>query len=147
MDLKLCRVRYWPTHTTGQLYVNGDFFCFTLEDVVREVPGQPVAQWKIQNETAIPSGVYNVSFVDSPHFGPNTINIDNVPGFSYIHMHAGNTEADTDGCILLGYKLDPDTGVIVFGTTRPAVADLKGTIQRAFDAEEKVTLTIVNIPK
>ena len=144
MELLLTRLRYEKTHTNGQLYVNGDFFCFTLEDVVREVDGKPVAEWKVQNETAIPQGRYKVTLEDSPRFGPETISLNQVPGFSKIRIHAGNTDKDTEGCILLGYKLS-SVGIIQYGTTRPAVLDLKQLIRARINKKEDVWITIKNI--
>jgi hypothetical protein len=141
MEILLTRLKYYPTHTPGQLYINGDFFCFTLEDVNREVEGQPVEKWKIKHETCIPQGRYKVTLEQSGRFGPDTPTINNVPGFSLIRIHSGNTDKDTDGCILLGYKLN-SAGIIQFGTTRPAVADLKVRIRKA---EEEVWITIKNI--
>src|SRR5438445_811108 len=117
MELLLLRNRFYSTHTIGQLYVDGTYFCFVLEDVVREVPGQAVEKWKIQNETAIPQGRYRVTLEDSGRFGPDTLTIQNVPGFQYIRMHPGNTDKDTDGCLILGYKLDSNN-LIAFGSTK-----------------------------
>jgi hypothetical protein len=138
MELKLTRTKFLKTHTVGQLYIDGDFFCFTLEDVVREIKDQPVEKWKIKNETAIPKGRYKVTLVNSPKFGPDTPSLSNVPGFSYIRIHAGNTDKHTEGCLLLGYKLN-DANIIQPGTTRPAVADLKVKLKAT---KEEVWITI-----
>ena len=142
MNITVWRNRLFDTHTIGQLYVNGEYLCFTLEDKVREVFGQPVEKWKVQNETAIPYGTYKVALVDSPHFGPETMTINNVPGFKYIRIHPGNTQADTDGCIILGYVLTPDN-MIKYHTTRPAVADLKAKVKEAIKNGEEVTISII----
>ena len=139
MELILKRTRFRDTITTGQLYVDGAYFCFTLEDKVREIPGEPVQKWKVQNETAIPQGLYTVGLEDSPHFGPETLTIFKVPGFTGIRIHAGNTQADTDGCIIVGYKIRDD-GVIIPGTTKPAVSDLKQVVRKA----ENCTIRIMN---
>lgn len=139
MNIKILRARKLPTHTIGQLYVNDEFFCFTLEDVVREVGNQPVERWKVFGETAIPAGRYNVSFEQSARFGTDTITINNVPGFSHIRIHSGNTAKDTEGCIIVGYKLTADN-IIQPGTTRPALADLKSILKRA---NEEIYLSIV----
>lgn len=144
MELLLLRNRFYPTHTIGQLYLDGNYFCFVLEDVVREIPGQPVEKWKVQDETAIPEGRYKVTLQDSGRFGPNTPTLNNVPGFQYIRMHSGNTDKDTDGCLILGYKLDSNN-CIQIGTTRPAVADLKGRIQQALNDGKEVWITVKNI--
>jgi len=141
MDLLLSRVKFYDNRTNGQLYVGGNFFCFTLEDTVREVPNLPVEQWKIKNQTAIPVGRYKLVLENSPKFGPDTPTLKLVPGFSYIRIHSGNTEKDTEGCIILGYKLGAN-GVIVPGTTRTAVADLKAILKRT---KEDVWITVANI--
>lgn len=130
MNLKLLRARKLPTRTIGQLYIDDEFFCFTLEDVVREVEGQPVEKWKVFGETAIPVGRYKVSLETSPRFGPDTITLNGVRGFSGVRMHSGNTEADTEGCLIVGYKLSKDA-IIQPGTTRPALRDLKEQIKKA----------------
>lgn len=140
MELVLKRTRFRDNITTGQLYLNGEFLMFTLEDKVREKPGVPVQSWKVHGETAIPTGIYRVELEDSPRFGPDTPTLRNVPGFSYIRIHAGNTEKDTEGCIIVGYKVRED-GIIIPGTSKPAVNDLKALIRRA---NEEVTIKIVN---
>lgn len=141
MELLLLRNRFYKTHTVGQLYVDGTYFCFVLEDVVREVPGQPVEKWKVQNETAIPEGKYKVTLENSGHFGVDTLTINNVPGYKYIRMHQGNTDKDTDGCLILGYKLDSNN-LIAYHTTLPAVADLKALVKKT---TEEVFITIKTV--
>lgn len=144
MELLLLRNRFYKTHTIGQLYINGVLFSFVLEDVIREVQGQPVEKWKVKYETAIPQGVYEVVLQPSGRFGPDTPTLLNVPGFDLIRIHSGNTDKDTDGCLILGYKLT-DSGLIAVGSTKPAVLDLKGKIKQAILNGEKVYITIKNI--
>lgn len=144
MKIDVFRVRFHETRTVGQLYIDGVFMCFTLEDKVREVPGQPVEKWKVKNETAIPSGDYDLVLQDSPRFGVDTPTILRVPGFTHVRIHSGNTEHHTEGCLIVGYKLNDD-GTIKFGTTKPALLDLKGKIKRALQEGSKVKLSIKNI--
>ena len=144
MNITVFRVRFSETRTVGQLYLDGAFFCFTLEDKVREVYGQPVEKWKVQDETAIPSGKYEVKLVNSPKFGPDTISLVGVPGFSNIRIHSGNTEHHTEGCLILGYRLNDD-GTIRVGSTKPAVADLKVKVKKAVQENIPVYLTITNM--
>lgn len=141
MDITVFRVRFHETRTVGQLYIDGQFFCFTLEDKVREVKGKPVKDWKVQDETAIPEGKYRIVLENSKKFGPDTITLRNVPDFTSIRIHSGNTEYHTEGCIILGYRLNHD-GTIKFGTTRPAVRDLKEKIKKALQKGQKVYITI-----
>jgi hypothetical protein len=100
--LQLRRTRLGNEATIGELRINGYFECFTLEDKVREVLGQPTAQWKIQGVTAIPVGTYQVIVDMSSRFGRLMPHILDVPGFSGIRIHRGNTDKDTEGCVLLG---------------------------------------------
>lgn len=124
MELKILRTKFFETHTIGQLYIDGELFCFTLEDKVREVKGQAVDKWKIKGETAIPTGTYKVTLEYSGKFGADCPTICNVPGFTYIRIHAGLTDKDTEGCIIVGYKLT-NNDVIMPGTTRTARDDLR----------------------
>ncbi len=134
--------------TFGKLVIDDVFVCFTLEDEVREQLGQPVADWKIKSATAIPStafagAAYRVTLEPSARFGADTITVHDVPGFKYIRVHGGNTEADTEGCPLLGMQVN--AAGIVGGTSRPAVALVKGRIAEALNRGEEVWLTINNL--
>ena len=96
--------RYWSDEdcTLGKLYVDGKFFCYTLEDEYRKI--------KVKGETRIPAGTYKVALRYSPKFSPRTKHdmlwIQNVPGFSFILIHPGNSDDDTEGCILVGSVAD-----------------------------------------
>lgn len=140
MELKLIRTKFFDTHTIGQLYLDGELFCFVLEDKVREVEGQPVEKWKVHGETAIPRGKYRVTLETSGKFGPDTPTVNNVPGFQYIRVHAGLTDKHTEGCLILGYKLS-ETNVIMPGTTRPAVADLKTRLKAKSNEKNYITIS------
>lgn len=147
LKLVLQRTHANELRTWGKLYADGVFLCYTLEDRVREVYGQPVDVWKVKAETAIPSTTfkgapYLVTLENSPRFGPDTLTIGDVPGFVGVRMHAGNTEADTEGCVLLGTAIN-ERG-IVGGTSRPAVELVKGCVKHARDLHRVVTLDILN---
>jgi Family of unknown function (DUF5675) len=96
MDLKVTRKVYTPHSTIGELYIDGQFECYTLEDTVRG-PGI-----KIPGATAIPIGRYQVLIDYSNRFQRNMPHVLDVPGFDGIRIHSGNTDKDTEGCILLG---------------------------------------------
>ena len=142
MKLTLNRKPSFGKSTMGTLYIDGGFACYTLEDEIREVPGQPVAQWKIKGATAIPAGEYLVSLQDSPRFGADTLTLHNVPGFEYIRMHAGNVSDDTEGCVLLGMRATDQS--LIGGTSRPAVNLVKSEVRAAIDRGEVVHITISN---
>jgi len=128
--------------TIGKLSIDDVFACYTLEDQIREVVGQPVESWKVHGATAIPAGTYRVTLEHSGRFGPDTLTIHDVSGFKYIRMHAGNTAADTEGCPLLGMQATDHS--LIGGTSRPAVALVKGEVQRAIARGEPVFIEINN---
>ena len=96
MNITVKRTFKGPEYTIGKLYIDGAYFCDTLEDTVRP------AGVKIASKTAIPAGTYKVKKTMSPRFKKILPEILNVPNFSGVRIHSGNTAADTDGCLLLG---------------------------------------------
>ena len=81
-------------YTIGSLYREGVFMCHTLEDKVRPT--------KIPKITAIPYGTYQIIFNFSNKFQQYMPLLLEVPNYEGIRIHAGNTEVDTEGCILVG---------------------------------------------
>ena len=143
MRLKLERDASQGGRTFGKLYSpDGYKICWTLEDEIREIPGKPVAEWKIKSATAIPAGSYRIVLENSAKFGPDTMTLLNVPGFQYIRIHAGNTTADTEGCLLVGMKITP-VG-IEGGTSRPALTLLKSMVKNWIDSGKEVWIDIIN---
>ena len=102
MEIVVERLQCDEDVTIGSMVVDGDWQCWTLEDVVREQQGQPVSAWKIKGKTAIPAGRYRVDLTMSVRFKRVLPILLNVPGFDGIRIHAGNTADDTEGCILVG---------------------------------------------
>jgi len=143
MILILQRYQGNEFRTFGKLLApDGHRLCYVLEDAQREVEGQPVSAWKIPGKTAIPAGEYRITLENSPRFGPDTLTVVGVPGFVGVRMHAGNTEADTEGCPLLGLEVTP-TG-IMGGTSRPAVQLVKELVRQAINSGEVVLMRVVN---
>lgn len=148
MDLILNRRRTRGDATPGELAVDGAFECFTLEDVVRADPNPdtPNNEAKVYGETAIPGGglMYPVVLVDSPAFGPDTIAVFGVPGYSDIRIHGGNGPEHTLGCILVGQALMEmqDGARIVGGTSQPALKALKAKVKATLLRGERVRLTV-----
>ena len=99
MILRVERRFKGETYTIGTMYVNGERFCDTLEDKVRDLAGGAV---KVPGETAIPEGVYRVIVNRSPKFGRELPRLLDVPMFEGVLMHRGNTAEDSAGCILVG---------------------------------------------
>lgn len=100
MKLELKREHGTLKYTLGSLYIDGVYFCKTLEDQEREE--------KIKGETAIPLGTYEVIVTYSNRFGMLMPLLLNVPNFEGIRIHSGNTHEDTEGCILVGKPLRAD---------------------------------------
>lgn len=98
--LLLDRKVYTDTYTMGSLYLDGEFICNTLEDTYRDLTKEA----KIPGSTCIPYGIYDVVITWSPRFKDMYPRLLNVPFFSGILIHKGNTIADTSGCILVGTK-------------------------------------------
>ena len=118
--------------TFGELAIDGAAVCHTLEDQVRP------AGTKVPNETAIPFGRFKVIIDMSTRFGRLMLHILDVPGFTGVRVHGGNTEADTDGCILVGMSAD---GKEIYNCA-PALALVFNAVQAAIARGEAVWLTI-----
>lgn len=142
MKLTLQRRESKAGATIGKLFIDGVFACHSLEDEIREIEGQPVESWKVHGKTAIPAGTYSVTLEMSGRFGPDTLTINDVPGFKYIRMHAGNTAKDTEGCLLLGMQATEFS--LIGGTSRPAVALVKSEVKKAIERGEVVTIEVRN---
>jgi hypothetical protein len=95
MLIEVKRFEFKDTHTVGKMYVDGVYECYTLEDAVRNCT-------KVIGKTAIPIGTYKLIIDASTRFKQDMPHILDVPDFTGVRIHAGNTSADTDGCILLG---------------------------------------------
>lgn len=100
--------RKWrkDTYTIGRLYVNGEFLCNTIEDVDRKLnqnmSATEIQKIKVMAETAIPTGTYAMRVSLSPKFKRELVEIVNVPAFSGIRIHRGNTAQDSAGCVIVG---------------------------------------------
>jgi len=108
MNLILTRFSDNGKSTLGLLHhkETGKFLNYTLEDEFRAV--------KVKGETRIPAGYYELKIrkEDTPLTVKHRtaygtwfkyhIEVTNVPNFSGIYIHAGNTDDHTDGCLLVG---------------------------------------------
>jgi hypothetical protein len=131
MDLHLARTVFSDQSTIGELTVNGTFECFTLEDVVRAV--------KLAGVTAIPSGNYEVVITFSERFQRPVPLLLKVPDFDGIRIHWGNTDENTDGCILVGQTKAKD----FIGRSRAAFDALFPKLQAAAQSE-KIFIAVTN---
>jgi hypothetical protein len=124
MHLKVERRVFSNRSTIGDLFVDGAFECVTLEDMVRPV--------KVPGMTAIPEGVYVLSVSFSNRFQKLLPEVHNVPNFTGVRIHSGNTDADTEGCILVGRTEGQDS----IGGSRGAFTKLFARIQEAAQREK-----------
>lgn len=142
--LELATVRFGGTKdfTAGRLYADGNFICHTLEDEVREIDGRPVSEWKVQGRTAIPRGRYRVILTRSPRFKRILPELLNVPGYTGIRVHRGNTADHTEGCILVGMP-DGNERDSWLGNSTPAEGLVIKIIGEAINSGRTVWWTIV----
>jgi hypothetical protein len=130
MNITVARKEFTEKSTIGDLLIDGEFECFTLEDCVRPV--------KIKGMTAITAGVYEVVINFSERFKRPLPLLLKVPDFEGVRIHPGNTDADTEGCILVGRMKQPD----FIGESRVAFEALFTKMQDAA-AREKIFIEIV----
>jgi hypothetical protein len=131
MLLTLNREIYTERSTIGSLTVDGKFHSFTLEDCVRPV--------KIPGKTAISAGRYEIIINWSARFKRPLPLLLNVPFFAGVRIHAGNTDVDTEGCILVGRTRQVD----FIGESRKAF-DLLFKRLASATAKEKIYLEILD---
>lgn len=131
MDLRLDRFLFSDDTAIGKLYLNDVYECYTLEDKVRK-------DKKVFGETAIPYGRYKVIITYSNRFKRNLPLLVDVPDYSCIRIHPGNTEHDTLGCILPGQSYKKD---MVF-SSKKAFDKLFDRLQDAINKGEEVWMEI-----
>lgn len=126
MKIEIKRLHKTEYSTIGEMTIDGIWECYTLEDIERPV--------KIKAETAIPKGTYKVIINQSNRFKKLMPLLLNVPEFEGVRIHAGNTNHDTEGCILVGRTRSKD----FIGQSRKAFDQLFEKMKKA----KNITLTI-----
>lgn len=141
MKMQLKRIAKRDNYTIGKLYIDGEYFCDTLEDRARDLTKEA----KVYGKTAIPEGTYEVTLrVQSPRFSqkrqydfckgylPRLLN---VPSFQGVLIHCGNTAEDTDGCILVGKNT-------VKGMVTDSTATFRKLYERLSLCSGKITIEV-----
>lgn len=128
MLITIKRLYKTENSTIGELLVDGIWECFTLEDTERKI--------KIKGETAIPKGTYKVIINESNRFKRSLPLLLNVPGFEGVRIHSGNSNHDTEGCILVGQTRNKN----YIGQSRKAFDKLFKKMQAA----KEITLNIMS---
>lgn len=136
MKIMLNRILLGTVATIGEMSIDNEYLCDTLEDRVR-----PTGE-KVYGETAIPAGTYEVKLTHSPRFKKVLPEILNVPNFTGIRIHSGNDSSDSSGCVLVGTWDGKKENWI--SDSRAAFNKLMDKLQAATDKKENITITIVN---
>lgn len=150
ITLELKRLEDDGASTLGALSIDGQFFCYTLEDTFRER--------KLKGETRIPKGEYMVDF--NRHVTKMTqryrdsefysewftfhLHLKNVPGFEGVYIHNGGNHGDTDGCILVSTEYVARTGSspLTFTNSRNTFKKLYIKLKQNLDAGIRVRILI-----
>ncbi len=154
MELLTRRISTGDESTIGVMYVTESqyvaadapaFFCFTMEDQ----PNEP----KVPGETRIPAGRYKIELRTDGGMHQRYSNkfdwhrgmlwLQDVPNFTWVYIHYGNYEKDTDGCILVGDGAQSnvlDNGMVMSSVT--AYTRLAQEIYSVMDLNEEVWITI-----
>lgn len=132
MQITVKREKSSQCSTIGEMIIDGEHACWTLEDVVRDV--------KVPRETAIPAGMYEVTVTLSNRFKKPLPLINNVPNFEGVRIHPGNKAEDTEGCILVGLSKSLD----FIGSSKIAFDKVFSKIQAAIDKGDEVMIEVVN---
>lgn len=137
MELTLNRIFLGSSATIGELYVDGEHIADTLEDRVR-----PEGE-KVYGKTAIPEGTYEMVLSYSPRFKKILPEILNVPNFTGIRIHCGNSSADSSGCILVGtWDGEKEDWV---SDSKIAFNKLMSLLEEATNNKEKITITVKSL--
>jgi hypothetical protein len=147
MIIKLQRVFSGKDSSVGVLFIDTKPFCFVVEDEARNV--------KLAGETRIPSGVYPVTLRNEggmtkryaekfPDIHEGMLWLREVPNFSYVYIHIGNTDDHTEGCLLVNYNaiLDPVNGGGSGGNSTQCYRDIYKKITDAMKAGEQVFVVV-----
>lgn len=142
MELQLVRNTFTNNSTIGELYVDGVFECYMLEDVDRgltaNMPLATIRRRKVYAQTAIPYGKYEIVINWSNRFKQYMPLLLNVPGYTGVRIHSGNHKNNTEGCPLTGTTKSTDW----VGDSRKAYRKLFAKM-RAAEKREKIFINII----
>lgn len=154
MELIIDRKWKKQNYTISNLTIDGKWFCNVLEDTDRELSDSmsiaKIRELKKPSITAIPKGNYEIVLdVLSPRFctvpfykkvcNGRLPRLLNVKGFEGILIHAGNTDKDTSGCLLVG--VNKVKGQVI--NSRETFKELYKLLKDKHDKGEKITIKIL----
>lgn len=151
MQIYLKRIAKRDTYTIGKLYIDGEYFCDTIEDKDRglyaSMPLDELESKKVKHQTAIPRGCYQVTYTLSQRFkdkswaqklGGRLPLLLKVPGFDGIRIHPGTDEDSTSGCLIVGQN--KEVGKVIH--SQATYAKLNDILFPAFEAGDKIWIQI-----
>ena len=136
MKLRLYRDTFTDESTIGELSVDGAFFCYTLEDRDRKLEDGGKKEY---GKTCIPRGTYDVVVDYSPKRNMEVPWLKNVPGFTDVQIHIGNTPEDSLGCILVGSTKGKD----FVGNSGITFGKLMALMDEAYAKDVPITLEVL----
>ena len=143
MEILVKREYKKKDYTIGKMYINGEYFCDTLEDTDRGLTQimtlSEIKEVKEYGRTAIPTGRYPIAYTYSPRFKKHLPLLLNVPAFEGVRIHSGNTHKDTEGCILLGEN--KAVGKVL--NSRKTMDEFLRILKPAIEACEDIWITII----
>jgi hypothetical protein len=144
------------TYTIGEMTIDGNYFCSTLEDkdrgLTQDMSSSLITNKKVYGQTAIPTGTYEVSLdITSPRFSQMEFykevcngkvpRVLNVPGFEGILFHVADGPRGVEllqGCI--GVGKNKIKGGLLEG--KETFKKLYKKMEEAKNRGEKITVTI-----
>lgn len=142
MELNVKRIARKDGYTIGRLFINNEYFCDTLEDTDRGLKDtmqvNEILAKKVKAQTAIPTGKYDVILTFSPRFKRVLPLLLNVKGYEGVRVHAGNTNKDTEGCLLIGEN--KAKGQVI--NSRATLEKLMSILLECEKRKEKITILI-----
>ncbi len=146
MRIKLKRFKSDSDGTIGTLSIDNEPKCFTMEDAHHDV--------KIPTKTRIPMGSYIVKLRNeggmTQRYAKRYDNhkgmlwLQDVPNFEWVYIHTGNTDEDTDGCILVGDIADLNENRKMVGESRDAYQEIYAIISGAILNGIQVRIQIID---
>nr|DAI26952.1 MAG TPA: Protein of unknown function (DUF2778) [Caudoviricetes sp.] len=142
MELNVKRIARKDGYTIGRLFINNEYFCDTLEDTDRGLKDtmqvNEILAKKVKAQTAIPTGKYDVILTFSPRFKRVLPLLLSVKAYEGVRVHAGNTNKDTEGCLLVGEN--KAKGQVI--NSRATLEKLMSILLECEKRKEKVTILI-----
>ena len=132
MNVEIRRQTETATSVCGEMWIDGQFECFTLEPS-RDTPVHP-------GHPCIPAGTYDVVLTLSPHLGYICPEVLDVPGRTAIRWHIGNFPADVLGCVVVGTEQQPDAVL----HSKLAFGKMMDLLNGAVSAGDKMVATYVD---